>query len=170
VLVGLGAGALLLVLAVRHVLVPYRVVGSSMAPTLSAGIPEVVIVLRPAYLVRDPGRWDVVVVEDTSRNPPGESVKRVAGLPGETLEIRAGGLLVGGRSVALPRAIADCPIIQKGRFGHGPVELGRDEYFVTGDNSYASRDSRSWGPVRRAAITGQVLWVVCPWRRARWVE
>jgi hypothetical protein len=48
-----------------------------------------------------------------------------------------------------------------------PVDLGPDEYFVLGDNSAESRDSREWGPVRRSQILGRPIWVVWPFGHAR---
>jgi signal peptidase I len=168
------AGAAILFVVLRWVWVPYRVLGSSMLPTLvgveagRAGAGDIVLVSRLAYVGREPRRWDVVVVSrdgeggseagETSR----ESVKRVAGLPGESLEIREGRLLVEGRPLVLPGALEGNYIVGKGPHGRGLVRLGRDEYFLLGDNSYYSKDSRQWGPVPRSSLRGRAFWIAYP--------
>jgi signal peptidase I len=153
----------------RWVLVPYRVRGDSMAPTLvgaETGGGDIVLVNRCAYISAGPSRWDVAILKHDGGS---ESVKRVAGLPGETVEIRDGKLLVNGARVAPPAQLAGEYIVQKGSFGHTPVRLAPDEYFFLGDSSYLSSDSRRWGPVKREDIEGRVIAVLLPWRRLRWL-
>ncbi len=157
----------------RWVIVPYRVRGGSMMPTLvgaedgnarSAG--DIVLVNRMAYSAGSagrPSRWDVVILRHADGE---ESVKRVVGLPGETVEIREGALVVNGARIEPPEHLAGEYIVQKGRFGHAPVALGDDKYFVLGDSSYVSQDSRRWGPVGREDIEGRVMCIVFPLGRA----
>jgi len=172
------AGAVIIFVVLRWVWVPYRVLGSSMLPTLvgaeagRAGAGDVVLVSRLAYVGREPRRWDVVVVcrdgEDglEAGNSARESVKRVVGLPGESLEIREGRLIVDGKPLDLPGALEGSYIVGKGPHGRGLVGLGQGEYFLLGDNSYYSQDSRQWGPVPRSSIRGRAFWIACP--PSRW--
>jgi signal peptidase I len=161
----------------RWVLVPYRIRGSSMMPTLvgtedgnARSTGDIVLVNRLAYCAASsggPSRWDVVILRHADGE---ESVKRVVGLPGETVEIREGALVVNGARIELPAHLAGEYIVEKGRFGHAPAVLGDGEYFVLGDSSYLSQDSRRWGPVGRAKIEGRVMCIVFPLGRAGWVK
>ena len=153
----------------RCVVVPYRITGSSMLPTLVGEEPggrirgDVVLVNRLSYLFGRPRRWDIVVVR---RGDSGEdvvdreTVKRIVGLPGETIDIRDGVIHVGGVPVRPPLPASGRYVVSKGPYGHAPVTLRSDEYFLVGDNSYLSRDSRAWGPVHRNHIMGGRVFLV----------
>ena len=180
--------AVVLVLAsfvvLRWIVVPYRILGSSMLPTL-VGTElgqqpvdgDIVLVNRLAYLLGRPGRWEVVVIEQPAASrlersaageaggAPLENVKRIVGLPGETVEIQGGSVRIDGSRIELPPALRGTYIVSKGPFGRGSFTLADDEYFVLGDNSYLSRDSRYWGPVARRAIQGRAILIVFPCRR-----
>jgi signal peptidase I len=162
----IGAGVTVLVLQtflVLGVIVPLRVDGNSMAPTLSDG--ERILVDRTAYWFRSPARWNLVVLR-CPHDPLVFCVKRVAGLPGEPLQIRGGRVLIDGV------AAAGAPEVYfEQRRGSGgdasKYELGENEYFVLGDNSRASIDSRVWdrSAVRENTILGRVYrW---PFTRSR---
>lgn len=115
---------------------PVVVAGDSMAPTLAAG--QRVLVRR----WRAPQRWDVVVLQ----SPTGEDellVKRVVGLPGERVTLLAGGVWANGRRV-LPGNLSPAGGVYYGAFGSPEWALGRDEWFVVGDNQNVSIDSRNW--------------------------
>ena len=135
---------------------------------------DTVVVGRAAYLFADPARWDVVAFDmddpDARGDRPIAMVKRVVGLPNEVVEIRDGELLVDGRSMDQPPPIAHARYLRRGPFGHQAVRLGAREYFVLGDHSYLSRDSREWGPVSRDRIFGKVLGIMLPWERAGWLS
>ena len=179
---------LVLIASLRWFFIPYRIDGDSMSPTLHGGsAADVVLVSRASYWGGVPGRGDVVVLD--GRRLPGRAagsldrVKRVVGLPGETVEIRDGRVWIDGMpladevamapgaeagftSSAGPSAGVQAPfVVRKGRYGHQRVELGPDEFYVLGDNSGPSWDSRLWGPVPRDAVSGRVVWVVQPWGR-----
>ncbi len=164
------AGALFAVL--HWVLVPYRVSGPSMEPTLldsghgDRAVGDIVLVSRLAYLTGGAERWDVAVIQHEGQ----ENVKRVVGLPGETLEIRDGNLLVNNAVIQLPAPLRIRTLVSKGAFGRGPVQLGKDEYFLLGDGGYLSRDSRVWGPIRSEFLRGKVIAVVWPWPRLGFVR
>jgi len=131
-----------------------------------------VVVSRTAYWFHRVTRWDVVVVSHDG--VPGavahESVKRVVALPGETVALRNGRVWVDGVAVRPPVALEEMYVVAKGPFGHQPQRLGPDEYFVLGDNSYPSRDSREWGPVSGRQLRGRVAFVLWPPGRRAWVR
>jgi signal peptidase I len=153
----LGAGALalgMLGLAARRArLEPMLVKGGSMRPTLAPGQRIAV-----APLLRPPSRGDLVVV----RRPGGmEVVKRVVGLPGEQVRLRAGRLEVDGRPVPEPYL--------PGGSGAGELDLrlGPAQYLVLGDHRAASTDGRDFGPVGADAVVGRVRFAYWPPRRLR---
>lgn len=123
----------------------------SMAPTLKAG--DRVLADKLAYRLSDPRRGDVVVFEAEGAL----NVKRVAGLAGDTVEIRDGVLHVNGRTRVEPyvnRRLND------GNF-FGPAEVPEGHVFVLGDNRQNSLDSRSLGPIPEERLMGEVrlrLW------------
>ncbi len=182
--IALGAAALALaaLLAMRlWVATPFHIATSSMEPALlgdgDGREGDVILVNRLAYLGTGPARWDIVAFDpieaapvagagDEPRREVDSIVKRVVGLPGEFIEIRGGEVLVDGRAVEKPPALAGVRYEARGRYGAVPVLLGPDAYFVLGDNSYLSEDSRRFGPVPRSAIFGRADWIVWPWSRA----
>jgi len=147
-----------------------RIKGSSMLPTLKNG--QWALVWRLTYLFRRPQRFDVVICRFPGRRIkrlpflPQSFVKRVVGLPGETLEVIEGVLHVDGKPVAEP--FLD-PARTRFFRSRPPVTLGPDEYFVMGDNRDNSNDSRRVGPLKRRAIVGRVVCVLWPPRGIRMV-
>jgi signal peptidase I len=137
------------ILLYKYVLVPIRVGGPSMMPTYGAG--GVNFVNRLAYLWHEPRRGDVVAIRLA-----GESVmymKRVVGLPGETVEFFEGRLLINGRFL-------DEPYVQFGCNWHFVPErskLDDDEFYVVGDNRSMPHLDHTQGAARRARIVGKVL-------------
>jgi signal peptidase I len=133
--------------------------GHSMDPSLEAG--DRLVVDRIGCQWGPVRRFDVVVFEC-----PGclgvDYVKRVLGLPGETVQLRGGDLHVDGRNVE------QCFPHEAEHYATYPATtLGADEYYVVGDNRPRSRDSRSFGPIRRGDVKGVVRFRVYPFSRAR---
>jgi len=89
-----------------------------------------------------------------------EYIKRLMGLPGDTIAVRNGSVWINGAKITEPD-IAEPP-----RYV-GSWQLGPDEYFVMGDNRNDSDDSHIWGTVHRRAITGKVVFVYWPITQAR---
>lgn len=134
------------------------VTGESMSPTLSDG--DSLIVDKISYHFIDPRRYDIVVFpfqyqEDTFY------IKRIIGLPGETVQISEGKVYVNGKVLNDPYAYEE---IRNPGLASGPVTLGQDEYFVLGDNRNNSIDSRepSVGVVSRDDIVGRAVFCIWP--------
>ncbi len=161
-------GAVAIVLAIKAwVINPYRIPTSSMEPRLHCARPgpgclarysDRVLANRFIYHFRDPARGDIVVF-DTPPNaeqqcpPAGTFVKRIVGLPGETIAIREGEVRINGRRLIEP-------YIPRGRRdfnSYDPQTIALGEYFVMGDNRSQSCDSRIWGTVPRANLIGKVF-------------
>lgn len=124
--------------------------GTSMEPTLDPGKRSVVH--RWIYYYRDPQRYEIVVI----RNQDGSmSVKRVVGLPGETLELADGAVRINGAPLAEPYL---APGVSTRPEGRRPASwtLGHDQYFVLGDNRMDSDDSRYFGPLHKELILGKI--------------
>jgi len=150
---------------------PYRIPSSSMEPTLhcatpglgcQAGASDRVLANRFIYRFRDPERGDIVVFETPDEavercGAGGTFVKRLIGLPGDTIAQRRGVLRVNG-------APLEESYVNGGPAGLDFPErtLGADEYFMMGDNRGQSCDSRQWGPVSRDDLIGPVFAVYWP--------
>ena len=138
-----------------------RIKGRSMLPTLHDR--DFALVWRLGYLLRMPRRGDVVICHYPGRKMkripflPQAFVKRVIGLPGDTVEWLEGELLLNGQPLREPYLD---PARCRFKRTRPPLTLGPDEYYVLGDNRDSSNDSRSVGPIRRRAIRGRVVCLV----------
>jgi len=141
------------VVVFKFALLPARVEGLSMAPTYADH--SFNFVNRLSYLLHEPRRGDVVGVRLTP--PQGWSaprimyLKRVIGLPGETICFVAGHAQVNGRPLAEPYEKGPCG------WNTAPVTLGPDEYFVVGDNRSMSKEEHTFGRTERSRIVGKAL-------------
>jgi len=156
--------ALLVVIPIRFfVAEPYVVRGASMEPTFHSG--EYLTVDKISYRFAEPVRGDVIIL----RYPKDESVffiKRVIGLPGETVEIVGKNVII-QRGKDVPALTLDEQYIEPDRLQdeYGVYALGDGEYFVMGDNRKESSDSRSWGILKRDEIVGRVYLRLLPLTR-----
>lgn len=146
--------ALLIAFLIRNFLFqPYRVQMGSMLPTLKEN--NLIIVNKITYRLNDPKRGDIVVF-----HPPNGSkspyVKRIIALPGETIEIRNGEILINGIPIEEDYISIATPGV------YGPLTLGKDEYFVMGDHRNNSLDSREFGPISKESIIGKAALVFWP--------
>ncbi|MDD6052122.1 MAG: signal peptidase I [Clostridiales bacterium] len=148
-----------------------RVRGSSMRSTLHNG--DFGLVWRLPYLLGKPRRGDVVICHYPGRRMrrikwlPQAFVKRVIGLPGETVEIIEGVVHIDGAPLQEPYLDPDC--CRYARSSPARI-LDKDEYFVLGDNRDHSNDSRYVGPIRRRAVRGRVVCILWPLRHGRRVR
>ncbi len=147
-------------LIITFVVQSFRVDGPSMEPTLHDG--QRLFVNKFIYRFKTPQRGDIIVF-----NPKGVSgtrfIKRIIGLPGETVEIHGGKVFVD--SNALDEEYIKAP--PQGTYG--PYYVDEDEYFVLGDNRTNSSDSRFpyVGMVERSFIAGKAFWVYWPLNKIR---
>lgn len=148
---------LLAMLIIVFLYQPVKVEGTSMAPLLSDQ--ERIFINKFVYRFEPIHRGDVVVFWyplDTSKS----FIKRVIGLPGDTIDIRAGELYVDGKHVAEPYV----PPSYFDDSSYGPIQIPSDEYFVMGDHRDSSNDSRIFGPVPRKYIYGKAVFAYWPFR------
>lgn len=173
-------GAVAIVLAIKAWVVnPYRIPSSSMEPTLHCARPapgcesrfsDRVLANRFVFHFRDPQRGDVIVFETPASarakcGAGGTFVKRIVGLPGETVQIR---LQRGAAYVYIDGKRLEEPYIEKARRDIGPAEsfkVPAGHYFVMGDNRSQSCDSRVWGSVPRDNLIGKVFMTYWPPQR-----
>lgn len=130
-----------------------RVYGHSMEPVLKDG--QTVLVDKLAYRLGEPERFDVIVFRDR-REEGRYYMKRIAGLPGETVQIADGRVTIDGVLLEEPSEREE---IRDARRASEPVVLGQAEYFVLGDNRNGSSDSRDSdiGNVSAEQIIGRVV-------------
>lgn len=139
---------LVVVLIKTFVVSPIRVNGASMDPTLNDK--DIMLLDEISYRFSDIERFDIVVVKEEDEY----LIKRVIGLPGETAEYKNDKLYIDGEYV-------------KEDFKHKETfdfstTLGKDEYFIMGDNRTNSTDSRVFGPISRDKIMGKTSLTILP--------
>lgn len=130
---------------------PHRVKGDSMLPNFHDG--ELLLTEKITYRIYKPERGDVIVFKAPQRNV--DFIKRIVGIPGDTVRIEDGTVFINDRELVEPYET------QKTQ-GTATVMLEKDDYFVLGDNRGSSSDSRSFGPVKRNSIRGRVWLVYWP--------
>ncbi len=160
--------ALVLAFGVRSYAVQlFYIPSGSMSPTLQVG--DRVVVDKLAYRFEPVRRGDVVVFS----RPPLEQadyqdlVKRVIGLPGETLSLEGGRVYVDGRLLeepwlpSTPPPTTPSPLVAPFGLAH-PFTVPAGDYFVMGDNRTDSADSRYFGPISRHLVVGKMAFVIWP--------
>lgn len=151
----------LCLLFIRFVAVRTVVDGNSMNPLVSDR--DNIIVEKVSYYFKDPERFDVIVFE-LSSEPGVHYIKRIIGLPGETVQILDGFVYVNGEK--LETDVYGKEIMKDAYTAASPIVLGDDEFFVLGDNRNHSQDSRSVhvGKVRRSQFLGRAWFRFWPIR------
>ncbi|HCM36536.1 MAG: signal peptidase I [Candidatus Wildermuthbacteria bacterium RIFCSPLOWO2_02_FULL_47_9c] len=151
--------AFVLVAALRlFVFQPFLVRGASMEPNFHNW--DYLIVDEISYRFRDPGRGEVVVFKFPN-DPSQRYIKRIVGLPGETVQVQEGQVTIFRGEEVLE--LDESSYVSSDTPGSVKITLENGEYFVMGDNRRSSSDSRSWGTLREDLIIGRVLFRVFPW-------
>jgi signal peptidase I len=149
-----------------------EMVSPSMSPTLRGdaehGIAgDWVLTEKVSYWFRRPHRWELVRYQSTDGL---WVMKRVAGLPGEAVSVRENQLVVDGASVARPASLSFLRYYPYGKFRGGAAVPCKNGYFVLGDDSKDSQDSRYEGPLEPSRIQGRPMLRVWPLSRVGWVN
>ena len=136
---------------------PHRVKGESMVPNFQDG--ELLLTEKITYRFQDVKRGDVIVFQaPTARKV--DFIKRIIGLPGDSVEIQNGSVFINGKESKEPYETQSTD-------GNLNIKVGENHYFVLGDNRMASSDSRSFGTIERDTIKGRawlVYWPISDWR------
>lgn len=131
---------------------PHRVKGDSMLPNFYDG--ELLLTEKVSYRFDKPQRGDVIVFAAPYPRKV-DFIKRVIGLPGDTVEIVEGSIFINGKKL---RETYETQSTQ----GNINIKLGEDQYYVLGDNRNSSSDSRSFGAINKKAIKGRAWLVYWP--------
>lgn len=142
-------------------------VGQSMEPTIYSG--DKVLVNKMIYKMKAPDYGDLIVFKPNGNENAHYHIKRVVGLPGDTVTIQSGRVFIDGELLdeeVLLESMQDAGVAES------EVKLGEDEYFVLGDNRNNSEDSRSAdiGNVRKEDILGKAWFIITPVERFGWLH
>lgn len=151
--------AAIIVLPIRYFLFqPFIVKGESMVPYLQSG--DYLIIDEISYRFSEPKRGDVVVL-NYPLDQKQRFIKRIIGLPGETVNIKNGEVTIskGQESFVLQESYLPESLETEGSVN---MTLGNNEYFVLGDNRQFSYDSRRWGILPKEDIIGRAFFRVFP--------
>ena len=139
---------------------PHEVKGSSMEPTFQNN--EYIITDKISYRFGKPNRGDVVIFK-APVNPDVDYIKRIIGLPGETVMVQSGRIYIDGKMLNEPYLEDLTPIFPGGFIKEGVVvSIPENHYFVMGDNRPHSSDSREFGPIEKKLIIGRAVFRYWP--------
>ncbi|MFZ2656170.1 MAG: signal peptidase I [Victivallales bacterium] len=196
--IGIAAIEAVIVLAFNsYAISPFKMPTTSMSPTI-IGSNEAerrhleshdwLLVNRFIYRIQEPRRGDIVVFRTKGMEKvKGDRlfIKRIVALPRETITIHPPYVYINGKRLDEPRifqTISDsengykgytlmgCNDNSRGNLAYGGITLHKDEYFVLGDNSAHSLDSRMFGPIRRENVVGKVFCIFYPVSRKGWID
>jgi signal peptidase I len=140
-------------LVVRVALQNFKVEGDSMYPNLHNG--EYILVNKIDYMLHPPRRGDIVVFHAVQAGQPDKDfIKRVIGLPGESVAVKNDYVYINNRKLIEPYINA----AHRPLYTYGPTTVPKDDFFVLGDNRNNSQDSHLWGVLAKRYIIGKA-WV-----------
>jgi len=142
----------------------FKIPTTSMVPTLKVG--DRLLANDFIYKIREPKKGEVVIFK-YPLDPKRDFVKRLIALPGEKVLIKEGKIYINGEVLNNP--LISCRYYysdNEGKYGIGKeIEVPPDSYYVLGDNSINSKDSRYWGFVPKKYLIGKALFIYWPpWR------
>ncbi len=153
--------ALVLALIIRaFFLQVFWIPSGSMESTLDIG--DRIVVNKVVYNFRTPRRFEIMVFRAVTSmgEEKKDLIKRVVGLPGETLELKDGNLYIDDRLVEYPAGMKDT--MRQDYANFGPLDIPADSFFVMGDNRGASADSRYWGFLPKKNLIGKAFLRIWP--------
>lgn len=142
-------------------------IGDSMFPEIENG--NVVLQDSLIYHIKKPARGDVIIFHPSGDEKIHAYIKRIIGLPGETVEIKSGAIYINGEELKEDYETSAL----KDREDHGnKIKLKDDEYFVLGDNRLSSTDSRDEeiGNIKKDEIMGKAWFVISPWKNIGFIK
>ncbi len=143
------------VLIRTFIITPVRVDGDSMKNTLKNG--DILLL----YKLSSINRFDIIVLDEEKDNE--KIIKRVIGLPGDTVAIKKGKIYINDKVIDDEYAYGETSDYDK-------VTLGDDEYFILGDNRLISKDSRYFGPIKEKEIKGKIAFRLFPFTKIGTVQ
>lgn len=146
---------LVVVLIRTFIITPVRVDGDSMKNTLKNG--DILLL----YKLGSINRLDIIVLDEEKDNE--KIIKRVIGLPGETVAIKKGKIYIDDKVIDDEYAYGETSDYDK-------VTLEDDEYFILGDNRLISKDSRYFGPIKKSEIKGKIVFRLFPFTKIGTVQ
>ena len=160
---------LAIIIPIRYYLVqPFFVKGASMEENFHDG--DYLLIDELSYLLGEPHRGDVVVFR-YPENPSQFYIKRIIGLPGETIEVKSEQIKIYNTEFKAGFVLKEYYLSENQEtFGNNTVKLEGDQYFVMGDNRLQSSDSRRWGPVPRKFLIGKAFLRLWPVNKINKVE
>ena len=158
----LWAAALALVIR-TFIVAPFKIPSGSMHPTLMEG--DRILVSKFLYRFREPHRGEIIVFR-FPENPRRPFIKRLIAVGGDTVEIREGRVIINGQPDA-SAGLSTTYYYNQGEYGqeHAATKVPADMYYVLGDNSASSHDSRFWGFVPKRFLIGKALCIFWPPKR-----
>ena len=146
---------LVVVLIRTFIITPVRVDGDSMKNTLKNG--DILLLYKLVSI----NRLDIIVLDEEKDNE--KIIKRVIGLPGETVAIKKGKIYINDKIIDDEYAYGETSDYDK-------VTLEDDEYFILGDNRLISKDSRYFGPIKKSEIKGKIVFRLFPFTKIGTVQ
>ncbi len=149
--------SLAIIIPVRYFIIqPFYVQGASMEPNFHQS--EYLMVDEISYRFSPPKRGDVIVFR-YPLDPQEYYIKRILGLPGDTISFKDGSVYITDANGLTQKVVEDYlpSFTSTIALSETPVKLSADEYYVLGDNRNGSKDSRSFGPVKKSFFIGRVF-------------
>lgn len=139
-----------------------KMLGQSMEPVLKDQ--DTVLINKVSYQLKQPKRYDIVVFQSNMNNSNHYYIKRIVGLPGETIQIQDGEIYINNKK------LEDTPfkeLITTAGLAAEPLEIGEEEYFVLGDNCNNSEDSRfaNIGNINKTDLIGKISFRILPFKQ-----